>query len=251
MNKTMKKRIRRLFCADLLLLSIIAGFFLQNFFVNNGIFLFWKTSETGSRLWETDSEAVSDQIPVTTEKKQIALTFDDGPDEIYTPMLLDGLKERNIKATFFLLGKQVEKYPDIVKRISNEGHLIGCHSYEHVNFREIPEETACEQIQSACSLIYDLTGVFPSFIRPPYGAWPSCLDEDFCMIPVLWDIDPLDWSVSDADLIASRILRKAGDSDIILLHDASESSVQAAFQVIDTLEKENFEFVTVDELIIP
>lgn len=247
----MKKRIRRLFYADLLLLSIIAGFFLQNFFVENGNISFWETQETGNRLWGTDPAAVSDQLLIATEKKQIALTFDDGPDEIYTPMLLDGLKERNIKATFFLLGKQVEKYPDLVKRISDEGHIIGCHSYEHVNFKEIPEETACEQIRSTCSLIYDLTGVVPSFVRPPYGAWPSCLEEDFCMIPVLWDIDPLDWSVHDADLVTSRILRKAGDFDIILLHDASESSIQAAFQVIDTLEKEGFEFVTVDELILP
>lgn len=145
----MKKRIRRLFCADLLLLSIIAGFFLQNFFAKNGNISFWETQETGSRLRETDPAAVSDQLLIATEKKQIALTFDDGPDEIYTPMLLDGLKERNIKATFFLLGKQVEKYPDLVKRISDEGHIIGCHSYEHVNFKEIPEETACEQIDPA------------------------------------------------------------------------------------------------------
>lgn len=247
----MKKRIRRLFCADLLLLILIAGFFLQNFLLGNGTFPFRKTKETGSHSWETGNTTVNDQVLIATEKKQIALTFDDGPDEIYTPILLDGLKERNIKATFFLLGKQVEKYPDLVKRISDEGHIIGCHSYEHVNFKEVPEETACEQIQSTCSLIYDLTGVVPSFVRPPYGAWPSCLEEDFCMIPVLWDIDPLDWSVHDADLVTSRILRKAGDFDIILLHDASESSVQAAFQVIDTLEKEDFEFVTVDELIMP
>lgn len=206
--------------------------------------------QTGNRLRRTNSlsEPPSEK---NSEKKQIALTFDDGPDEIYTPMLLDGLKKRNVRATFFLLGKQAEKYPDIVRRIYEEGHLIGCHSYEHVNFNELSEEAACRQIQSTCDLIRELTGNAPAFVRPPYGAWPSCLEDDFCMIPVLWDIDPLDWSVHDTALVTSRVLRKAGDSDIILLHDASESSVQAAFQIIDIMTEENFEFVTIEELILP
>ena len=248
MNRSMKKRIPCLLYASLVILAIIIVLLFQNFSSGSQKYLTGKTQETGNRLWKNPAD---DQTPTKTEKKQIALTFDDGPDEIYTPMLLDGLRERDVHATFFLLGKQVEKYPDIVKRISNEGHLIGCHSYEHVNFNEIPEETACEQIRSTCSLIYDLTGIIPSFVRPPYGVWPSCLNEDFCMIPVLWNVDPLDWSTHDASLVTSRVLRKADEFDIILLHDASESSVQAAFQIIDILQKEDFEFVTVEELIMP
>ena len=246
----MKKRISCLLFASIILLAIIIVLLFQNSFPGNQNYSPGETRETGNRLWGTDNSA-ADQTQKKTEKKQIALTFDDGPDEIFTPMLLDGLKERNVKATFFLLGKQAEKYPDIVRRICDEGHIIGCHSYEHVNFNEISEEAACGQIRSTCSLIYDLTGVIPSFVRPPYGAWPSCLDEDFCLIPVLWNVDPLDWSTQDTALITSRVLRKAGEFDIILLHDASESSVQAAFQIIDTLRKEDFEFVTVEELIMP
>ena len=134
----------------------------------------------------------------TQEKKQVAITFDDGPDPVYTPELLEGLKKRNVRATFFLLGKQVEQYPDIVKQMYEEGHVVGCHSYEHVDLSHMSEEDACEQIKQICDLIYEITGERPSFVRPPYGEWLPCLDEDFCMIPVLWDVDPLDWATKDA-----------------------------------------------------
>lgn len=185
------------------------------------------------------------------EKKQVAITFDDGPDPVYTPELLTGLKERNVKATFFLLGKQVEQYPDIVKQMYEEGHVIGCHSYEHVDLSQLSEEDACAQVKQICDLIYGITGERPSFVRPPYGEWLSCLDEDFCMIPVLWDVDPLDWATGDARLVTNRVLEDVEEYDIILMHDASESSVEAALGIIDVLQGDGYEFVTVDELILP
>lgn len=186
----------------------------------------------------------------TQEKKQVAITFDDGPDPVCTPELLDGLKERNVKATFFLLGKQAEQYPDIVKRMYEEGHVVGCHSYEHVDLSKLSEADACAQIRQTCDLIYEITGERPAFVRPPYGAWLSCLDEDFCMIPVLWDVDPLDWATADARLVTNRVLENVEEYDIILMHDASESSVEAALRVIDVLQGDGYEFVTVDELIL-
>lgn len=181
---------------------------------------------------------------------KIAITFDDGPNNDYTHKLLEGLKKRGIKATFFVLGKEVEKYPDILAEIKEDGHLIGVHSYEHVNFRQIGDEAALDQIEKTQDAIYAVTGEYADFIRPPYGCWNDSLEDKTMMIEVLWDVDPLDWATTNADIVVQRILKNAKDGSIILLHDASESSVQAALTVIDTLTKQGFEFVTVDELLL-
>lgn len=94
-----------------------------------------------------------------------------------------------------------------------------------------------------------MTGEYPEYIRPPFGCWKSNLDYQTKMIEVLWNVDPLDWKTNNADAVASRILKNVQEDDIILLHDASESSVNAAFQIIDKLKKDGYEFVTVDEIL--
>lgn len=181
--------------------------------------------------------------------KKIAITFDDGPNPDHTKDLLEGLKERGVKATFFLLGSQVERYPEIVEEIAAEGHLIGTHSYEHVNLSSLCDSAAIEQVDKTNEAIYRITGEHPQYIRPPYGCWKCNLDYETNMVEVLWDIDPLDWKTDNADVVAKRVVEKAAENDIILLHDASASSVNAAFLIIDELEKEGYTFVTVDELI--
>ena len=183
-------------------------------------------------------------------KKQVAITFDDGPNPNYTIKLLDGLKKRGVKATFFLLGSEVEEYPEIVKEIHANGHLIGVHSYEHVNFGQIGDEAAVQQIDRTQEAIYDVTGEYAGYIRPPYGCWKKELDTEVPMIEVLWDVDPLDWATTDADTVVQRILSDVEDGSIILLHDASESSVQAALTTIDILKEQEYEFVTVEDLLL-
>ncbi|MCM1283651.1 MAG: polysaccharide deacetylase family protein [Muribaculaceae bacterium] len=183
--------------------------------------------------------------------KQIAITFDDGPNPLYTEKLLEGLKKREVKATFFLLGSEVEEYPKLVEKIYDDGHLIGVHSYRHVNFGEIGDEAAMKQIDAAREAIYSVTGEYAGFIRPPYGCWKDSLNDKVPMIEVLWDVDPLDWATADADTVAQRILKAVDKGGtIILLHDASQSSVQAAFTVIDALTEQGYEFVTVEELLL-
>lgn len=194
-------------------------------------------------------DAVSYHAKVV-EKNKIAITFDDGPNPEYTMKLLAGLQKRGVKATFFVLGSEVEKYPDIVKAIDEQGHLIGVHSYEHVNFSQIGDAAALEQIEKTQEAIHDVTGNYAGYIRPPYGCWKKSLDVEVSLIEVLWDIDPLDWATKDADTVVQRILKGVPDGSIILLHDASASSVQAAFTTIDILQKENYEFVTVEELLL-
>lgn len=197
-----------------------------------------------SRMGSVETMASADE----TEKK-VAITFDDGPNPDYTEMLLAGLKERGVSATFFLLGKEVERYPGIVEDIYADGHLIGTHSYEHVNLNNLCDAAAVEQVDKTNQAIHELTGEYPEYIRPPFGSWKCNLDYETKMIEVLWDVDPLDWKTDNSDVIAKRVVDKVQENDIILLHDASESSVNAAFKIIDELKKEGYTFVTVDEIL--
>lgn len=198
---------------------------------------------------KAERESGVETIAEDADRKLVAITFDDGPNNDYTRMLLSGLKERGVKATFFLLGKEVVKYPEIVAEIHADGHLIGTHSYEHVNLKNLCDEAAIEQVDKTNEAIHAITGEYPEYIRPPFGSWKCNLDYETKMIEVLWDIDPLDWKTNNSDVIAKRVTDKVTENDIILLHDASESSVLAAFKIIDQLEKEGYTFVTVDEIL--
>lgn len=183
------------------------------------------------------------------EKKKVALTFDDGPHPQYTLEMLAALKEKNVKATFFLLGEEVEKYPEIVKQIHQEGHVIGNHSYKHEQLSKLTLEQACEQVDRTNRLIYDITGVYPSYLRPPFGDWHEKLDCEANMVEVLWDVDTLDWSSQNHAQIVQKVLKNIQENDIILMHDGYETSVSAAKEIIDTLKNQGYEFVTVDEIL--
>lgn len=175
---------------------------------------------------------------------------DDGPNPDYTPELLDELKKRGVPATFFVLGAEVEQYPQLVRRASEEGHLIGVHSYKHVNLRQLSDQQAVEQVNRTNEAIHAACGQYASYIRPPYGCWKEDLDYEVQMVEVLWDIDPRDWATTSADLVVQRVLQDVEENSIILLHDASESSVRAACMIIDRLQAQGYTFVTVEELLM-
>lgn len=200
-------------------------------------------------IFKCETGSVETMADVNEIEKKVAITFDDGPNPDYTEMLLAGLKERGVSATFFLLGREVERYPEIVEDIHKDGHLIGTHSYEHVNLNNLCDAAAVEQVDKANQAIHELTGEYPEYIRPPFGSWKCNLDYETKMIEVLWDVDPLDWKTDNSDVIAKRVVDNVQENDIILLHDASESSVNAAFKIIDELQKEGYTFVTVDEIL--
>lgn len=184
------------------------------------------------------------------EKPKIAITFDDGPHPKFTPQLLDGLKKREVKASFFVIGNLVEKNPDIIKRQKEEGHLIGNHTYNHVDIGKLSDEKAKEEIQKTSKAIREITGEETEFVRPPFGIWQKKLEQEMQMLPVLWSVDPLDWTTENADEIVNKVVTKVKENDIILLHDCYQSSVDAALRIIDMLKKEGYEFVTVDEMIL-
>ena len=190
----------------------------------------------------------ADSIP--NEKKKIALTFDDGPDCEYTPMLLDGLAQRNVKATFFVIGKQAEAQPEIMERIVKEGHLIGNHTYNHVDIRHMTASAAKEEILKANEVITKYTGEQPCFLRPPFGNGSSRLEKDIEMIQVLWTIDTMDWACKNEAKICSTVYREVRENSIILMHDEYPSTVRAALSIIDRLTKEGYEFVTVHKIVM-
>jgi peptidoglycan/xylan/chitin deacetylase (PgdA/CDA1 family) len=183
------------------------------------------------------------------EVKKVAITFDDGPNPEYTEKLLDGLKERNVKATFFLIGSEVEEYPEIVKRMSAEGHLIGNHTYEHVDLCGVDADEVTWQVEQTNDLIFEVTGTRPIYIRPPYGSWSKEMEEETGMLEILWTVDPRDWECFDVGTLIERVLTNVESGSIILFHDASASSVDAALAVVDTLTARGYEFVGADELL--
>lgn len=210
------------------------------------------TVETGAggRTAETDAgskaEAQEDE-----KSRQVALTFDDGPSPDWTPKLLDGLKERNVRATFFLIGMYAVQYPEIVERMDREGHLIGNHTYHHVQLDLEDKEHLRREIGDTDKVIYLITGKHTDYVRPPFGVWDERLEEELQVLPVLWTVDPLDWTTENTDQIVEKVVTEAEDGDIILLHDCYESSVEAALRIVDILRDEGFAFVTADELVLP
>ncbi len=213
----------------------------------------WYTGEDTETLSNTyiyeGKDMNEKQTKTATEMKKIALTFDDGPNTEYTPVLLDGLKQRNAKVTFFLLGKEVVKSPELAGRIVQEGHLIGNHSFYHDDLSKLSTEEALEQIGRTNEVIYEVTGQYPQFLRPPFGSVNPQLVYEPPMAEVLWTIDSRDWELHDVGTIISNVIPNAEENAIILMHDSSETSIQAAFQIVDALQKEGYCFVTVDEIL--
>lgn len=183
------------------------------------------------------------------ELQKVALTFDDGPHPYYTEQLLDGLKERGVHVTFFVTGEHVELHPDIIKRMHDEGHLIGNHTYSHIQLTKSNREKFKEELVKTSKVIQEITGDEVIYVRPPYGTWDKKFEEELNMIPVLWTVDTLDWCSKSASGIVNKIITKVDDNDIILMHDYYDTSVTAALQAIDRLLEEGYEFVTVDEIL--
>ena len=216
-----------------------------------------QTAVLAETLTETEAESLpqirteaESQPQQLQEKKKIALTFDDGPHPYYTDQLLDGLAERGVKATFFLLGCNIEGNEEGVRRIAEEGHLIGNHTWYHVDITTLSQEEACAEIQNTSRKITEITGQPVEYVRPPFGNWDKELECEVMMIPIFWSVDTLDWSTRNADRLVDQVVSEAEENDIILMHDSYDSTVKAALRIVDLLQAEGYEFVTADELIL-
>ncbi len=159
------------------------------------------------------------------------------------------MKERDAKATFFITGQNVEAYPEIVREIYEDDHLIGNHTYSHIQLTSSNAENFKKEIIKTNEVIKEVTGEDTIYVRPPYGSWNKEFEKELNMFPVLWTIDPLDWCSSDVSCIVNTVCAKAGENDIILMHDQYKTTVTAALEIVDRLKAEGYEFVTVDELL--
>ena len=173
------------------------------------------------------------------EGMSIAITFDDGPNPELTPRLLDMLKERGIKATFFVVGKNVEEYPGIVARMAQEGHEVANHSWSHPTLTKLGVESFRKQIENTNQAIAKATGKRPVLMRPPYGATNVSLNkrlnEQFGLKVILWSVDPLDWKYRNSNRVYTSIIQNTRPGSIILAHDIHATTVAAMPATLDAL----------------
>jgi peptidoglycan-N-acetylglucosamine deacetylase len=187
------------------------------------------------------------------EGMSIAITFDDGPNAELTPKLLDMLKERGIKATFFVVGRNVEEYPGIVARMATEGHEVANHSWSHPALTKLGVESFRKQIENTNDAIAKATGKRPVLMRPPYGATSVSLNkrlnDQFGLKVILWSVDPLDWKYRNSNRVYNAIIQNTRPGSIILAHDIHATTVAAMPATLDALLAKGYKFATVSELI--
>lgn len=201
--------------------------------------------KTGKIIWE-----------VPTEEKVIALTFDDGPSPTFTPQILDILNRFDAKATFFVIGEQAEKFPDIVKQEAFEGHSIGNHMYTHKQVSKMSLNELINNLRRADQLILSLTGKSPHFFRPPDGYYDETIVKaaeslDYHVVIWTWGKDTKDWSNKLASSIAQQIIKDIKNGDIILFHDQGgdrSNTVESLKILLPILKEDGYNFVTIDEL---
>lgn len=180
--------------------------------------------------------------------KLIALTFDDGPRRATTTALLDGLAQRGVPATFFLIGAQLDHNEDLVLRMEAEGHQIGIHTMDHVKLTGLSQKDFNAQVDATRQRLKAILGHNDFLLRPPYGITDGGVKRNAGCPIILWSIDPEDWSDQNAARVIQHVESKARDGGIILLHDIFPASVEAALEIVDRLHAQGYLFVTVEEL---
>ncbi|WP_409275158.1 polysaccharide deacetylase family protein [Neobacillus sp. SCS-31] len=206
----------------------------------------WKYEKTGLVFWEAD-----------TKEKLIALTFDDGPDPLYTIQILDAMKKYNAKGTFFVIGKEAERFPEILKRQAIEGHEIANHTYRH-KFRDMKNPNVLKaELRKNSDLIKRITGKAPTLFRPIAGYYDeqiieTSIDNGYYVVLWTWHQDTRDWKKPGAKRIARNVLYDTKPGDIVILHDAGgdrSQTVKAVEYILESLYKRGYKCVTVSELL--
>lgn len=188
---------------------------------------------------------------INTNELKIALTFDDGPHPVYTPQVLDLLKNHEAKASFFLIGKNVKDYPFIVERIKDEGHTIENHSFSHSKTIDFKSKKGwIKEIEATDFEIQKITGEKPKFFRPPYGVTTPHLAaaiRETGHLVIGWNVRSFDTSTKNPQKVVQKILRETQAGSILLLHDRHENILPILEQLLPELQRKNYTFVTVNE----
>lgn len=187
-------------------------------------------------------------IMSTRQPKLIALTFDDGPHRDFTPQMAEALNQRGAKSTFFMVGSWVGQKEELVRQLISDGHQIGNHSWEHLNFSHMSEADIRADVEKSRRRLAEVTGQEDFLVRTPYGVRTEAALAAIDSPLILWSQDPAEGQLVSGAEMARRVIRGARDGDIVLLHDSTQDNLDAACAIIDALQKRGFRFVTVDEL---
>ena len=184
---------------------------------------------------------------INSSDKLIALTFDDGPN-YNTGKVLDVLAKYNVKATFFVLGSKAKDNKKILRREYDSGMEIGNHTFNHLLLTKYKENVIKDEIDKTSSVIFEVTGRYPKLLRPSYGVYNNIVKKIGNMPIIIWDIDTLDWKYHNSKRIASRVINKVKDGDIILMHDIYSATANSLNIIIPELQNRGYTFVTIPEL---
>ncbi len=208
---------------------------------------------------EDDPKPIESKIHYSGDgdKKLVAITFDDGPESKYTPQILDILDEYNIKATFFVIGQNAEKYPDALKSIHEKGHEIGSHSWSHKYFPKLSQSAVEEEILKTQNIIEDITGEYRPIFRPPYGALEKQGRELVSSLGyniVNWSVDTRDWAGTSEEQMMNYVKQQLKPGGIVLMHNAGnpksiENTIRFLPTMIEWITEQGYEFVTVSEIL--
>lgn len=184
--------------------------------------------------------------------RRLSITFDDGPNPSTTNMVLEELKKRNIKATFFVIGKNVDAFPDSVKKIRDEGHELANHSYTHPPLGKMAEDKVRSEISRCQESIEKVSGVKAVWFRPPYGSFyqkQQHITDDFGLNVTTWSVDPFDWKKPGSSVVAQRVLSQSNPGSIILLHDIHKQTAEAVPAILDGLLERDYTFSTMSQFL--
>lgn len=196
------------------------------------------------RVFEEDNY---DILNYTKSDKLVAFTFDDGPS-YNTIKIVNTLVKYDSKATFFLVGNQIEKYAKTMDVLVKNGMDIGNHTYSHKELTKLRDKEILKEIDLTNEVIYNKTGIKPMFLRPSYGAMNKRIKKLSTMPIIVWNIDTLDWKYHNSNKIKDKILKYVSDGDIILMHDTYVATLNAVEMVIPELKKQGYKIVSVNEL---
>lgn len=222
------------------------GYLNQINFYYNGTNIYYLEHDTlKSTYYNIQIQLASSNLD---KKPLVAITFDDGPNKKITPKMLDLLAKYQIKATFFLIGEQIERNSEVVSRMIKEGHEIGNHTFSHHNITKLSTNELISEISKTDEALSSFNYQTKLF-RPPYGSYTKECVSNISKYFVTWDVDSRDWELLDSKKIYQKVVKDIGDNDIILFHDMYETTYDALVKIIPYLIEQGYEFVTVSELI--
>lgn len=191
------------------------------------------------------------QVNIT--EKVVAMTFDDGPHPTLTPKLLDILKARNIKCTFFVIGRSAKTYPNIIRRMIAEGHEVANHTWTHASLTSRSDAQIRTELQQSEDALVAAANYRPHLIRPPYGAINTRIKQlmfsEFGYSTIMWSVDPQDWRRPGVSVVTSRLVNGAHPGAIMLAHDIHPPTIEAMPAMFDQLLAKGYQFVTVSQLL--